>query len=74
MFEKLVEIITGICGETEEITPETDLTYNLGMKSIDLLELVTDVEDEFGITVTDEAVENIHTVGDIMEYIEANRN
>ena len=63
--EKLVEIITNICGEDVELTRDTDLTYNLGLKSIDLLELITDVEDEFGIEVTDEAVEYIHTIGNM---------
>ncbi len=57
MNEKLIEIITNVAGEGVEITRDTDLTYNLGLKSIDLLELITDVEDEFGIEVTDEAVE-----------------
>ena len=74
MNEKLVEIITNVCGDNVEITRDTDLTYNLGLKSIDLLELITDVEDEFGIEVTDEAVESIHTVGELMDYIEANRS
>ncbi len=72
MNEKLIEIITNVAGEGVEITRDTDLTYNLGLKSIDLLELITDVEDEFGIEVTDEAVENIHTVGELMDYIENN--
>ena len=70
MNEKLIEIITNVAGDGVEITRDTDLTYNLGLKSIDLLELITDVEDEFGIEVTDEAVENIHTVGELMDYIE----
>ncbi len=74
MNEKLVEIITNVCGDNVEITRDTDLTYNLGLKSIDLLELITDVEDEFGIEVTDEAVESIHTVGELMDYVEANRS
>ena len=73
MFEKLVEIITNVCGDETELTPDTDLMYDLGLKSIDLLELVTDVEDEFGIEVTDEAVESIHTIRDLMDYIEANK-
>ena len=72
MNEKLIEIITNVAGDGVEITRDTDLTYNLGLKSIDLLELITDVEDEFGIEVTDEAVENIHTVGELMDYIENN--
>ena len=74
MNEKLVEIITNICGDNVELTRDTDLTYNLGLKSIDLLELITDVEDEFGIEVTDEAVESIHTIGELMDYIEANKS
>lgn len=70
MDERLVEMITNICGDSVEITRDTHLTFDLGLKSIDLLELITDVEDEFGIEVSDEAVEDIHTVGDLLDYIE----
>jgi len=71
MEEKLMNMIKDVCDTDIEITRDTNLTFDLGLKSIDLLELVTDVEDEFGIEVTDEAVESIRTVGELLDYIES---
>lgn len=71
MEEKLIGMVRDVCASDVEITRDTNLTFDLGLKSIDLLELVTDVEDEFGIEVTDEAVENIHTVGELIDYIKS---
>ncbi|MBQ2085951.1 MAG: acyl carrier protein [Oscillospiraceae bacterium] len=71
MEERLINMIRDVCATDTEITRETNLTFDLGLKSIDLLELVNDVEDEFGIEVTDEAVEQIHTVGELLDYIES---
>ncbi len=69
MNEQLVELIKNASGGNIEITPDTNLAMDLGLKSIDLLELVTDVEDTFGIEVSDEAVETIHTAGELDAYI-----
>ena len=71
MEERLIRMIRDVCATDAEITRDTNLTFDLGLKSIDLLELITDVEDEFGIEVTDEAVEGIHTVGELLDYIES---
>lgn len=70
MNEKLLEMINTACGGNAELTPETNLTMDLGLKSIDLLELITEIEDAFGIEVTDEAIESIRTVGELNDYIE----
>ena len=69
MNEQLVELIKNASGGNIEIRPDTNLAMDLGLKSIDLLELVTDVEDTFGIEVSDEAVETIHTAGELDAYI-----
>ena len=69
MNEQLVELIKRASGGKVEITPDTNLAMDLGLKSIDLLELVTDVEDTFNIEVSDEAVESIHTAGELDAYI-----
>lgn len=71
MNEKLIELIQTASGGNVEITRDTNLTFDLGLKSIDLLELVTEVEDTFGIEFSDEAVETIHTVGELSDYIES---
>ena len=71
MNEKLIEMINNASGGNVEITRDTNLTFDLGLKSIDLLELVTEVEDTFGIEVSDEAVESVRTVGELNDYIES---
>lgn len=58
--------------EEEKITPETTLIDDLGADSLDVVDLLMSIEDEFEIEVPDEEVENIKTVGDLVKYIEAN--
>ena len=69
MNEQLVELIKRASGGKVEITPDTNLAMDLGLKSMYVLELVTDVEDTFNIEVSDEAVESIHTAGELDAYI-----
>ena len=51
--------------------PEANLLDDLGADSLDVVELVMAIEEEFGIEVPDADAENIRTLGDIMTYIEA---
>ena len=52
------------------ITPETNLIDDIGADSLDVVELIMELEDEFGITISDEAAAELFTVGRIVEYIE----
>lgn len=58
--------------EEDSITPETDIQQDLGADSLDVVDLLMSIEDEFEIEVPDEEIENIHTVEDLVSYIEAN--
>ncbi len=58
--------------EEDTITPETDLQADLGADSLDVVDLLMSIEDEFEIEVPDEEIENIRTVGELVSYIEAN--
>lgn len=70
ILEKVVEIVTEKLGvDAEEVTLDSDLTEDLGADSLDLVDLVMAFEDEFGVKVEDEDVENIVTIGDIVDYI-----
>lgn len=53
----------------EEITKDTSFKDTLNADSLDLVELIMAFEDEFGLEVEDEEMENIKTVGDAVEYI-----
>lgn len=58
--------------EEEKITAETDLQEDLGADSLDVVDLLMSIEDEFEVEVPDEEIENIKTVGALVSYIEAN--
>ena len=71
IFEKIVQIIAGLFEiEPDGIERETRLEEDLGGDSLDLIDIVMSLEDEFQTEVPDEAVESFKTVGDIADYIE----
>jgi len=70
IFEKVKDIVSNILGvETEEITMESSFMDDLGADSLDVVELIMDLQDEFSLEIPDEDAEKIHTVGDVVEYI-----
>ncbi len=72
-FEKLQNILSEYLEiEKDDITLESNLTDDLGADSIDLVDLAMSVEDEFSIELPEELIEEIETVGDIVNYIDAN--
>ncbi len=58
--------------EEDSITPETSITEDLGADSLDVVDLLMSIEDEFEIEIPDGEVENIKTVGELVSYIENN--
>ncbi|MDD6251281.1 MAG: acyl carrier protein [Oscillospiraceae bacterium] len=58
--------------DESEILAETDLQQDLGADSLDVVDLLMSLEDEFEVEIPDEEIENIKTVGEIVAYIEAN--
>lgn len=73
MFEKIREIICDQLEiEEDQVTMDSILLEDLGADSIDLADLVMTFEDEFNMEISDEALENIKTVSDIVKYVEEN--
>lgn len=71
VFEKLQKIIAEQLEiDIEDITPDSDVIDDLGADSLDIVDLVMSVEDEFEIEVPDEAIEGMRTVDDLVKYIE----
>jgi acyl carrier protein len=69
--EKVKSIIAEQLGvKAEEVTPEASFIDDLGADSLDTVELVMALEEEFGIEIPDEDAEKITTVGDAVKYIE----
>ena len=57
--------------EEDKITADTDLQEDLGADSLDVVDLLMSIEDEFEVEVPDDEIENIKTVGSLVSYIEA---
>ena len=71
IFEKLKDIIAEqLSVEADEVNLDANIQDDLGADSLDVVDLITTIEDEFDISIPDEAVEEIKTVGDIVNYIE----
>ena len=69
--DKITEIIVEQLGvKPEEVTAEASFVDDLGADSLDTVELVMALEEEFGIEIPDEDAEKIQTVGDAIRYIE----
>ena len=58
--------------EPEKVKPESDFGKELGADSLDIVELVMAIEDEFGIDIEDESASQIATIQDVLDYIEKN--
>ena len=72
MLERVKKIIAAHMELDEAaLTPETDLEEDLGADSLDAVELLVAFEEEFGISVPDDDVIAIRTIGDSAEYIES---
>ena len=56
--------------DADKITMDTDFVEDLGADSLDLVDMLMSLEDEFDVEIPDEEIENIHTVGDLVSYIE----
>ena len=75
VLERVADIVAEQLGvDKDKITPETSFVNDLGADSLDTVELVMELEEEFDINIPDDAAEKIQTVGQAVEYIEANSN
>jgi len=69
--ERVIDIVAEQLGvDKEKVTPETSFVNDLGADSLDTVELVMELEEEFDITIPDDAAEKIQTVGQAVHYIE----
>ena len=59
--------------ERDKVLPATNFINDLGADSLDIVELVMELEEEFGISIPDEDAEKIKTVGEAVDYIKKNK-
>ncbi len=70
--EKVVDIIVDKLGvERSEVTPEAVFVDDLGADSLDLVELIMAMEEEFGMEIADEEAEKLRTVQDVISFVTA---
>ncbi len=71
IFEKVKAVVVEKLGvEPDKVVPEARFIEDLNADSLDIVELVMGLEDEFGLEISDEEAENIRTVGDAIKFIE----
>lgn len=75
IFEKIKKLLADqLDADEDDMTMETDIAKDLGADSLDVVELLMSIEDEFDIEIPDEEIENIKTIGELVEYIQNNAN
>lgn len=73
-YEKVRQLICEQLGKSEDkVNTETRIVEDLGADSLDVVELLMSLEDEFGLSLPDEVAMQMKTVGDIVSYIDANK-
>ena len=73
IFEKVRDLIAEELNvDPSAITMDTRLSEDLGADSLDAVELIMAIEDEFGVQVSDEMAQKIRKVGDLVEFLEEN--
>ena len=71
VFERIREYLADqLDVEPEKITPDSDIVEDFGADSLDVIDMITTLSDEFGVETPDEDIENFRTVGDVVSYVE----
>ena len=72
VFEKIRAILANqLDADEDTITMDTDIAADLNADSLDVVELIMSIEDEFEIEIPDDSIENIKTVGDVVNHIQS---
>jgi len=73
VFEKVLKIIGEQLGldDMSAVTAETSLMNDLEADSLDAVEIIMAIEDEFGVEIPDDEAEKFKNIGDIVKYVEA---
>ena len=73
IIEKLFEIVCEFLElDPEDVSLDSDIREDFDADSLDMVDLIMDVEDEFGVEVPDEVLYKLVTVKDVIDYIEEN--
>jgi acyl carrier protein len=73
--EQVIEVVADRLGKpVDEVKPESNFVEDLDADSLDLVELIMALEDEYDVTIPDEDAQNIRTIADAVAYIETHRD
>ena len=74
VFEKIKSLLADqLDTDAEGLTLDTNIADDLGADSLDVVELLMAIEDEFEVEIPDEEIENLKTVGAVVDYIQENK-
>ena len=74
VFEKIKEILAEqLDADIDAMTMDTRIAEDLGADSLDVVELLMSIEDEYELEIPNEAIEDMKTIGDVVNYIQANQ-
>lgn len=75
IYERLQSIVAEQLGvDQEQVVRDAEFVADLNADSLDMVELVMSLEEEFGVEISDEDVESIRTVGDAVDYVEEHQS
>ena len=71
IFDRIRDLLADQLGiSADSITAESTFTDDLGIDSLDMVDMVMTLEDEFDVTIPDDEMETLRTVGDLVNYVE----
>lgn len=71
VYQKICDFLANQLGvDPAEIRPESNIIDDLGADSLDIVEMLTEMESEYNIIITDERIRELTTVGEIAEFLE----
>lgn len=74
VFDKIKEIIIDELGIDEaKVTMDARFREDLGADSLDAVEIIMQIEEEFGVEISEEVIQDMKVIGDIVKYIEENK-
>ena len=72
-IDKIKDILADTLGvSVDELSADTNIATDLGADSLDVVEILMAIQDEFDVEVPDSEIENIRTIGELAEYVETN--
>ncbi|MGQ7449506.1 phosphopantetheine-binding protein [Streptococcus suis] len=69
VYQRVVELIQDEKGEDFQVQPESTLADNIAADSVEIMEFVLTLEDEFGVDISDAAIERFETLADVVDFI-----